>query len=137
MPFEAINECTSMMNHIAEQSRNIFPNLIFSEHGACSENERGGSCVMHAHIQCIPLPNNKSLDNITQFVQETSILKFSEIRRLNKPYLYINVDGLPKFYISESVPSQLIRKIIYANNGRTDWDWRKDKKLDMLKETME
>jgi diadenosine tetraphosphate (Ap4A) HIT family hydrolase len=137
MPSEAIDECVFLMNHIAKQSQDILPNLIFSEHGACSENERGGSCVIHAHVQCVPIPNYQSIPNVEQFVQEAPVSKFSEMQQSNKPYLYINTGGLSKFYISESVPSQLIRKIIYANNGRTDWDWRADPKLDMVKETIE
>ncbi len=137
MSLEAIEDCISLMDDIAMQSQNIFPNLIFSEHGACSEQERGGSCVIHAHIQCIPILDSQSLNNIDQFVQKTSISKFSDIQQLKKPYLYVNVNGFFNFYISESVPSQLIRQIIYANNGRMDWDWRRDKKLDMVKETIE
>jgi diadenosine tetraphosphate (Ap4A) HIT family hydrolase len=137
MPLEAIEDCISLMNHIQNQSHSILPNLIFSEHGACSENERGGSCVIHAHVQCIPILNNQALNNIDKFVQEVSISNFSEIQQLDRPYLYINTGDTSKFYISESVPSQLIRKIIYANNGRTDWDWRADKKLDMVKKTIE
>jgi diadenosine tetraphosphate (Ap4A) HIT family hydrolase len=137
MPSEAINECISLMNQIAKQSQNIFPDLIFSEHGVCSESERGGACVIHAHVQCIPAPNSQSLNNIDEFVLEVPISKFSEIRELNKAYLYINKGDSSKFYISELVPSQLIRKIIYENNGRTDWNWKLDKKLDMVKETIE
>ena len=137
MPTKVVDECISLMNNIKKQSQDIFSNLIFSEHGACSENERGGSCIIHAHLHCIPVSNDQSLNNIDMFVQEVSITKFSEAQQLNKPYLYISTGGSSKFYISEAVPSQLIRKIIYSNNRRTDWDWRVDKKMDMVKETIE
>jgi histidine triad (HIT) family protein len=137
MPSKAIDECISLMNHITKQSQDIFSNLIFSEHGSCSENESGGACVIHAHVQCIPMPNGHSLNNIDEFVLEVPILEFSEIRQRDKPYLYINTGGSSKFYLSEMVPSQLIRKVIYENNGRTDWDWKSDKKLDMIERTIE
>ncbi|KAA6336741.1 hypothetical protein EZS27_015123 [termite gut metagenome] len=137
MPLYAINECLSLMNSITNQLKETFPNMIFSEHGACSEEERGGCCIIHAHLQCIPLENNESLNNIDLFVEKTSISNFSEVITYNKPYLYINKHGTHNFYISEQVPSQLIRKIIYANNGRTDWDWKEDKKPNMIHETIE
>lgn len=136
MSKDSITKCYELMARI-KAFLNQFPCILFSEHGACDEYEAAGACIIHAHIQCIPLSDEFDFSNIELFVTEDKVNSYFDILNWNKPYLYINHNGIEKIYLSEAVPSQLIRKMIYASKGRTDWDWRNNRKDDMIKETLE
>lgn len=102
---------------------------IFFEHGSSyCKNIRGGNCIDHAHIHCMPI----QIDIIAFISQEfslKSIRTYSDLRKFaqhNEPYIFIETQDGKRyaFYLKKTITSQYLRKIIAEQIGKHDqWDW--------------
>ncbi len=105
------------------------PSVVFFEHGPASEVRKGGCCIEHAHLHCVPvevdilkeLSANFTLQRIDNF------LPLKQLFANGIPYLYWeNAQGQRfVFAVAEVIPPQYIRQIIASKIGKIDrWDWR-------------
>lgn len=109
--------------------------LIFAEHGAFNNFQKGGACVIHMHIHCIPGYN----DGIEALKAQLKILysgsDITELSNINRPYILVidSIDNKKYIFEAENVPSQMIRKTLLANRGiETNWNWRTNYDYEMI-----
>lgn len=53
------------------------------------------------------------------------------------PYILLRGQGAVRLYKARSVPSQLIRRVLFAELGRDDWDWAVYPNLNVVQRTLE
>lgn len=113
-----------------------FSELLEGEHGA-SADSTGGACITHCHVNLIPgfanLIHNLQLD-LPRFDLDC------ELRNLSvdsAPYILLRADKRVLSFRAESVPSQLIRRVLFAKIGRQDWDWAAYPNLNVVNQTLE
>jgi diadenosine tetraphosphate (Ap4A) HIT family hydrolase len=101
--------------------------VIIFEHGTCSDTH-AGSCVDHAHLHLVPLPESVDPSLVLPF-PFVSIARYAQLTQLhtgNRAYLYVD-DGseMPRAYLlPSSLPSQYGRRIYCERLGLPDcWDW--------------
>lgn len=102
--------------------------VIFFEHGACSNTDLGGSCVDHAHIHSIPLNHDIRCHLATSF-EERAVedMRFlSTVAREQRSYLFLEDQSGSRFlyFGPRQIPSQYIRRLWAKAIGRpNEWDW--------------
>lgn len=116
-------------------------NVLFTEHGSFSEQQKAGSCIEHTHIHIIPRLASfyNVLDEVLPISNE--ILK---LEKLNQDFIvdftYIlsfNPNNQLRLYNAYNAHSQMMRKAICAKTNRSDWDWKQNKKEVGIKKTIE
>ncbi|MBS1660210.1 MAG: HIT domain-containing protein [Bacteroidetes bacterium] len=111
--------------------------VLFFEHGSY-EDQSAGSCVDHTHIHV--LPNYSDCVSLLDGVDgiEYSKLEPSELHEIDYPYIMtFNLAGDSRIYKAYNVHSQMMRKAICAKRQRTNWDWRADRNVSLVKEGIE
>lgn len=125
-------------NHLVKliSNRSGFGELLEGEHGAV-ENSPGGACITHVHVNLIPgfahLLNELKLD-LPQVEVDY------ELRNLDPdmaPYILFRSPETVRLYSAHDVPSQLIRRVLFAKVGRDDWDWAASPNLTVVHQTLE
>ncbi|MDP2749285.1 MAG: hypothetical protein Q8O89_00450 [Nanoarchaeota archaeon] len=116
---------------------------ILFEHGPASEREKGGCCVMHAHIHAVPVEIDETniLKRLSKHFSSKKISSLEELKE-NKaaPYLFFEdkYDNKFTFQIPEVIPSQYIRQVIAHEIGQPEkWDWHSYYGIDEMKNTLE
>ena len=105
------------------------PVVIF-EHGCGPKpNQRGGSCIDHAHLHLVPAAVSLKDDLAGRFRAKrlSTLADLSRRDTMAGPYLYLETgDGERfSFELDSEIPSQFMRRLICRNIGRPDlWDWR-------------
>jgi len=133
-------ELQSIFNIIKNKISKIYNlGLVFAEHGAYNDFQKGGACVIHMHIHCIPGYNDgiKALEK--QLKTLYSGFDISELWKINQPYILAINSNDNKIYVfeAEDVPSQMIRKTMLANRGvLTNWNWRANYDFEMISTTI-
>lgn len=114
--------------------------LVFAEHGAYDNVQKGGACVLHTHIHCIP----NYVDGIIALKSQLNLLysghDLYELWKVKNPYIFIFNSANDKIYIfhAENVPSQMIRKTFLAYRGINDnWNWRSNYDYELINRTLE
>jgi len=105
----------------------FYHNLICFEHGAASNNRKGGSCLDHAHLHVCPCPTDLSLqiDERFQSIPIDSIMGIHSFAK-DKPYLYYENQKSQKFVyiLPDKIESQYVRRLWATSLGLPDqWDW--------------
>lgn len=115
---------------------------IIFEHGASSvDTNRSACCVLHAHLHIVPYTINRQSEML-ETLNLSPLNDFSEFFTFgyDNPYIFFmdNQGGLHfKNCKEDVVPSQIIRKWIAADMGRSDaWDWRSEQFLDNISGTV-
>jgi len=103
--------------------------IIFFEHGPVSSRAGGGSCVDHAHLHAVPVPDHVNLVSVIRrdfAVHEAD--GFGATRewvQRGVPYLLVRHHDA-RVYICDAwaVVSQYLRRALALQLGRSEeWDW--------------
>lgn len=108
--------------------------VLFFEHGPLNACRTGASCINHAHLHIVPLPNARKLVQIAAKALGERLRNLDylfEARRMiqnQKPYLYVGVgDGFSETSLmreATNLPSQYMRRLIAEFIGKPYmWDW--------------
>jgi diadenosine tetraphosphate (Ap4A) HIT family hydrolase len=136
MPQEAIREYEIFLKTIF-QLPEICGNLLEAEHGATPECYAGG-CVAHTHIHLLP--------NLGQHVDMFegklkvvgSFSKLIEIHNFDKPYILLRKNlGKITMFQADSIETQEIRRVLSTRLGQTDWDWRTNRRDELIEKTID
>lgn len=113
-----------------------YSDCLVAEHGAYDFQQNSGACIIHTHLHVIP----NCLDSIIAF---DAILKYvllnniSELVDIDYPYILAASHDFIRIYNADSVPSQMIRRLILASRGETqNWDWRTQPENDFNEQTI-
>lgn len=104
------------------------PSVIFFEHGPASEVRKGGCCIEHAHLHCVPVEVD-IFPELSAHFQPQQIYDFARLKNLfanGIPYLYWeNAQGQRfVFAVAEAIIPQYLRQIIANKIGKIErWDW--------------
>ena len=103
-------------------------NIIVFEHGPLSQNERGSCCLIHAHMNIIPIRKEFNvLDNASNILDFAPI-KIDELGRfiqMQKPYIFFHCFKEGSFgAIAPLGTTQFFRKLLKAESPDNTWDWR-------------
>ncbi len=129
-----IREYRSLVESISKHSG--FGELLEGEHGA-SADESGGACITHAHVNLIP-----GFSHLVDMLELNlpSLEVDHDLQTLKSdaaPYILLRGGGIVRLYRAHAVPSQLIRRVLFAKVGRDDWDWGAYPNLNVVQETLE
>jgi diadenosine tetraphosphate (Ap4A) HIT family hydrolase len=128
LPEPMVEDLERLKQHIRSAIGKIYASAVFFEHGAVTENKRGGACIDHVHVHAFPC----QID-LRQFLQkdfpETRIQSLKELKlfaEINQPYIFYE-NQLGEMFVYETpaqIPSQYIRRRWAEALGRSDeWDW--------------
>ena len=140
MNIDTHKELELIFNKIKSKTNLIYKtDLIFAEHGAFNDIQKGGACVIHMHIHCIPGYNDgvEALKSQLKVIYSGSDIK--ELFNIKKPYILVidSRDSINYIFEAENVPSQMIRKTLLANRGiSTNWNWRTNYEYEMISNTI-
>ena len=129
-----IDEYNALVESIS--ARPGFGDLLEGEHGAAADSP-GGACITHAHVNLIP--GFGHLLNELEFTLPPIEMDY-ELRNLGPdaaPYILLRGSNAVRLYGAHAVPSQLIRRVLFAKIGRGDWDWGAYPNLSVIHETLE
>ena len=136
MPDEQIKECLDIAEKLAIIRKEP---LLFSEHGSFN-SQMGGACIEHTHIHVIPNYSRfyHVLDNVLPVNKEfEAVQKLTHLKSVDFPYiLNFTSDGKMRLYQAYNAYSQMMRRGICNALNRPDWDWSKNEKIDLIKETI-
>jgi len=103
---------------------------VVFEHGASNcDTNKGGCCVLHAHVHMVPHKLN-NWQEIVKKLELTKIDKYDYFFNIayNKPYLFfVNNDDeiFLRILVDSVIPSQIIRRWIAKDLKMAEkWDWR-------------
>jgi len=109
--------------------------LLEAEHGS-SEHESAGACITHVHINVIP-GFGPMVDFLDGKLPQLEIDDGLEMLNASAaPYILSRGAGLVRLYKAHAVPSQFIRRVLFAKIGRDDWDWVVFPHIEAVKETL-
>lgn len=139
VPQEQRPECDALISETIGVLTSFYSPPIIMEHGS-SNCLHGGACIAHAHLQVVPC-NIDILPAMHKFGPRMlmDFWHMSELAASDKPYLYLrNQKG--DMYVAENIAGiekQFIRKEIgiRMNIPYPEWDWRLNKRLQLLHET--
>jgi diadenosine tetraphosphate (Ap4A) HIT family hydrolase len=134
MGHSAIEEYKSLVKSIS--SRDGFARLLEGEHGA-SANSTGGACITHCHVNLIPGFADRINDLIFDLPQLELNHDLNSLSPDAAPYILLRAANVVRLYRASNVPSQLIRRVLFAKIGRDDWDWAAFPNLNVVHETLE
>jgi len=115
---------------------------VFFEHGPALCGNKGGGCIVHAHLHALPVKVD-ILEDISSRFECLQVNDFGYTQALHAqgiPYLFWqNADG-KRFVakVTEILPAQFIRRIIAEKLGIPErWNWRNYLGLDELRHTIQ
>jgi diadenosine tetraphosphate (Ap4A) HIT family hydrolase len=104
------------------------PVLTF-EHGCGPRpDQRGGSCIDHAHLHVLPLAASVK-DDLQRRFRFERVFKLADLSNYGGagPYLYLETEARERFVfeLDTAIPSQFMRRLICGSTVQPDvWDWR-------------
>jgi diadenosine tetraphosphate (Ap4A) HIT family hydrolase len=125
---KSLEDLINKFRTILKEKYRFYP-LVF-EHGAAREEiNKSACCVLHAHIHIVP----HRLNNQNEMIASLGLKKADEYRKFysdsyDKSYVFFMDNAGVIFYkvlADDALPSQIIRKWIASDLGRSDeWDWK-------------
>jgi ATP adenylyltransferase len=132
MPLNEIEDFFKFANFI--KSKLTSTDLLFFEHGSY-DNQDAGSCISHTHIHVLPKYSDcfSILDSTLDIAYKNfSISQFAEI---DFPYIMtLNTSDNSRIYKAYNVHSQMMRKAICSKKHLSNWDWKADKNIKLIKQ---
>lgn len=137
MPREALVEYERLAQWLRDRSPYQELGFLEAEHGSTSA-ELAGGCIVHTHVNWIPGAANFIRIFDDRF-QTTDWNRLSELEAPTKGYILLRSStNERRFFVpSEKLPSQLLRREIFAQRGRDDWDWAAFPRQDWTANTVE
>ncbi len=136
IPEELYPELVKIQKKVEEILTRNYSKPLFFEHGPLSETEKGGCCITHAHLHCVPA-NVNVLDYLKKHFKYIKISSYSDLNK-QTPYFFLEQsENKFLFSLNEIVPSQYIRQIIARGlNTPEKWNWKSYLGLSELKNTI-
>jgi inosine/xanthosine triphosphate pyrophosphatase family protein len=138
LPDESYDELERLMAETTFLLRQHYKcNPVFFEHGPKTPSEKGVCCVDHAHLNVFPAEINLHRHLALKYREIVHMSELTEFRNRKQSYLFVQEnDGRRRVYDVDSIPSQLIRKIITRELDMPErWHWREYLGLEELKKT--
>ena len=136
-PVDIINDYQVFINDITSKMAIFSAELLEIEHGSTNTINAGAS-IQHSHIHLIPgygFLENILEDKFKVIKSKNNIIGLS---RINKPYVYIRGSTrISKLYLVGALPQQYMRKVLFNQYGRNDWNWKKYPNLNIIKKTID
>lgn len=130
-----VTEYNSLIDAIALRLGYPRDDLLEAEHGS-SESDSGGACITHVHINLIPGFGCK-VDLLDGRLPRIEIDRFlATLSASVAPYILLRGAGTARLYDAHGAPSQLIRRALFEELGRGDWDWAVFPQMEVVKETL-
>jgi diadenosine tetraphosphate (Ap4A) HIT family hydrolase len=113
---------------------------IFFEHGP-SEDEREGSCIMHAHLHCLPTTVLFTREVASQYPTKPvkKLEELADFKSTKHGYLFFENQIGQRYVVipKKPFPSQYMRQVIAKGMGKPDeWDWALYPNYDIMKKTV-
>ncbi len=140
LPEEQIAGAERLKNEVRRILRSFYSDSIVFEHGAASVDGLGGSCINHAHLQCLPFDHDL-LPELAKRHALTKIERMSRITELSlqdKPYIYYE-DQAGNMVVCDAggIPSQYMRRLIADVIGIPDqWDYAVYRREALIRNTI-
>jgi len=136
IPDKLYPELKQVQKKVKKVLTNNYQKPLFFEHGPLNEQEKGGCCIEHAHLHCVPA-NADILEEILKNFPSKIIDSFSEIPK-NTQYLFLEQNNIKYLFILDTIiPAQYIRQILAVKLDKEDkWDWRQSPEVSKLKNTI-
>ncbi|MFA6215443.1 MAG: hypothetical protein WC768_02655 [Patescibacteria group bacterium] len=139
---QELEEVQQKVSNVLLENYGIAP--VFFEHGPASCGNKGGGCIVHAHLHALPVEVDL-LQDISSLFECQPVTGFGAMQQLyaeGTPYLFWqNADGkrfVFKLSRTDFLPSQFIRRIIAEKLGLPErWDWRSYLGLTELQNTIQ
>lgn len=136
--WKELSRVKQILKNKIKQTFGVMP--VFFEHGDLDEQNRGGSCIDHAHLHVVPL----ELKQIPEFLKKFDLYRYnnSDLAKVNldreKAYFYIETStGEVAIIYSQFLPCQFGRQLLVKEFGLDiDWDWRKKEDREEMLETI-
>ena len=127
----AFQECLKIISN--NTSMNL--SLNFFEHGGSSV--KGSSSIDHCHIHVI----DGSLDFYNNdFFSEYSEITLEKVHSIKTPYFlvgkYYNDRIIMKYEKDNRHEHQYLRKVLASHLRMNTWNWKEDKRMDLMLDTM-
>lgn len=137
-------EIESELTGLAEAWEAIFGPLTWFEHGPKQADSAVGCSIDHAHMHLVPLGSLNLLDAAEERltgIHFSPMQELSEVTRAidhDRSYLYLRLPDSSQWLAeSNTIPSQSLRRVIAAWQGRADeWDWRSFPRYEIVEETI-
>lgn len=137
MDIEHIADLQNLISHLHGIDKEINNNVLIVEHGGNSQIDKGGACVIHTHLHWMPTYGDKisNLKNLLPLFN--SIDSLDRLIGLKSSYLLtIDNSKIIKVYNSTGAPSQYIRRLLLAQEGITEWNWRLNPNYNLIQSTV-
>jgi diadenosine tetraphosphate (Ap4A) HIT family hydrolase len=122
------HEYEELRNRVAAH---IGSEVLEAEHGSRLDGE--GACIEHAHVNLIP-GAHQHFDLLDYERDGQEVRGTLELQNHQPPYVYLRgVEG--RLYRAAGLPSQVIRRELWARSGRDDWDWALFPEYQLVEET--
>jgi ATP adenylyltransferase len=133
----------SELTGLAADWEAVFGPLTWFEHGPKETDSAVGCSIDHAHMHLVPLGELNLLDAARSMLK----MRFNPVGALSEAtqaidqdcsYLYLQLPNNTQWLAaSNSIPSQSLRRVIAAEQGREDeWDWKKFPRHDLVTKTL-
>lgn len=115
-------------------------NPVFFEHGDADCQNRGGSCISHAHIHVVPLTLTKAPEMLYKFhlyhFEEAD--EWKNFASTHSPYFYLELSNGHIYMLNEAnLPCQFGRQLLVKEMELpVNWDWRAVSDEGKMKETI-
>ena len=121
-------ELSSFLENIVRLISDRYGRTMVFEHGAMSMTQRGGCCLVHAHMNVMPIPKTLHLLDIMSKYGNFSSAKLEELIQFvnrNQPYLFFRCEKEGSYSaLAPEGSSQLFRRAIASAIPGKKWDWR-------------
>jgi hypothetical protein len=132
---ERIREYDHLVREISRRPHYSAGAILEAEHGS-STVASGGACIDHVHVNLIPGLGSAArlLDGKLPPIGVDHAL--FTLRPSAAPYILMRGSGITRLFDAKGVPSQYIRRELFASLGREDWDWAVFPNDDVIDETI-
>lgn len=132
----ALSEFDQLVGTVAQRPLFRGKSLLEAEHGS-TETDRGGACIVHTHVNLIPTAGQ----HVSMFEGRLPLQAVPSqpgaLIMAQAPYIWLRSGDTMFVHEATGVPSQLIRRELWARNERDDWDWGVFPQDELLRETVE
>jgi diadenosine tetraphosphate (Ap4A) HIT family hydrolase len=134
----------SEMEEIAARWEATFGPITWFEHGPKQAGTKVGCSIDHAHMHLVPLGRIDLLAAARDRLGKASFTEISGFSALADAidrgcsYLYIRLpDGTQWLEAANAIPSQSLRRVIAAEQGRAqEWDWKAFPRPELVHQTI-
>lgn len=133
-----LRDLLQVISSVSRVLRDQYGDALFFEHGACSESQRAGGCISHAHVHAVgtdaplaPVAHRR--------LSYEHIADLGELRGwAHRPYVAIrDQEGSCTVASAQGLPGQYLRRLLDEALGEVgEWDYSLFPHLDRIRETI-